>query len=74
MFDARLRSPAYPEGYDRGMGYKLLGFAVWRGTRWYVRRRMARIVPPRRVVAGALVASVVGAIVVAAAAQHGSDE
>ncbi|HET9105310.1 MAG TPA: hypothetical protein VFN55_18305 [Solirubrobacteraceae bacterium] len=23
------------------MGYKLLGFAVWRGARWYVRRRMS---------------------------------
>lgn len=56
------------------MAYKVLGFAVWRGARWYVRRRMARMVPPRRVLAGVLVASVVGAIAVAAAAQHGSDE
>jgi hypothetical protein len=23
-----------------GNGYKLLGFAVWRGARWYVRRRL----------------------------------
>lgn len=23
------------------MGYKLLGFAVWRGSKWYVRRRMS---------------------------------
>jgi hypothetical protein len=22
------------------MGYKLLGFAVWRGARWYARRRL----------------------------------
>jgi hypothetical protein len=22
------------------MGYKLLGFAVWQGAKWYMRRRM----------------------------------
>jgi hypothetical protein len=22
------------------MGYKILGFAVWQGSKWYVRRRM----------------------------------
>lgn len=22
------------------MGYKLLGFAVWQGSKWYLRRRM----------------------------------
>jgi hypothetical protein len=24
-----------------GTGYKLLGFAVWQGGKWYVRRRLA---------------------------------
>jgi hypothetical protein len=23
------------------MGYKVLGFAVWQGSKWYLRRRMA---------------------------------
>jgi hypothetical protein len=23
------------------MGYKLLGFAVWQGSKWYMRRRMS---------------------------------
>ncbi len=23
------------------MGYKLLGFAVWQGSKWYLRRRMS---------------------------------
>jgi hypothetical protein len=23
------------------MGYKILGFAVWQGGKWYVRRRMS---------------------------------
>lgn len=42
-------------------GYKLLGYVVWRGGRWYVRRRM----PPARSLAlgtlaagGALTAAV----------------
>jgi hypothetical protein len=23
------------------MGYKILGFAVWQGSKWYVRRRLS---------------------------------
>jgi hypothetical protein len=35
----------------KGSGYRLLGFAVWRAGKWYLRRRL----PSRRVVlAGAL--------------------
>jgi hypothetical protein len=30
------------------MGYKLLGFAVWHGAKWYVKRRL----PDPRLVAG----------------------
>ncbi|HEV7884180.1 MAG TPA: hypothetical protein VGO81_11465 [Solirubrobacteraceae bacterium] len=45
------------------MGYKMLGFVVWHGAQWYVRRRMRNLVPSRRVAAGALV---VGGISVAA--------
>lgn len=46
-----------------GTGYKVLGFAVWNGGKWYLRRR----VPVRRVaVKGLLVAGgLVGAVVVA---------
>jgi hypothetical protein len=29
-------------------GYRLLGYVVWRGTKWYVRRRL----PSRRALAG----------------------
>ena len=28
-----------------GTGYKLLGFAVWRGAKWYARRKICS--PPR---------------------------
>ena len=41
------------------MGYKMLGFVVWHGAQWYVRRRMRHLVPSRRVAAGALVVSAV---------------
>ncbi len=31
------------------MGYKVLGFAVWHGGRWFVRRRYGHLVPSRGV-------------------------
>ncbi|MEA2208827.1 MAG: hypothetical protein QOF54_1304 [Solirubrobacteraceae bacterium] len=34
-----------------GNGYKLLGFVVWRGAKWYARRRL----PPARTLALAAV-------------------
>jgi len=49
------------------MRYKLLGFVVWQGARWYARRRVARLVPSRRVIAAAAVVSAVGVLAVAAA-------
>jgi len=49
------------------MGYKILGFAVWHGARWYVRKRFGALVPSRRVLTGALVVSAVGAIAVVTA-------
>jgi hypothetical protein len=49
------------------MRYKILGFAVWQGARWYLRRRLRALVPSRRVASTLLVAGVVGAVAVAAA-------
>jgi hypothetical protein len=54
------------------MGYKLLGYAVWHGGLRYLRRRYGRLVPSRRVLAGALVVSAVGGLAVAAS-HRGSD-
>jgi hypothetical protein len=54
------------------MRYKALGFVVWQGARWYVRRRYARLVPSRRVLAATAVVSAVG-IMAIAAAQRNSD-
>jgi hypothetical protein len=45
-------------------GYQALGFAVWKGAKWYVRRRYGDA--PRKVAAGGLVALVVAALVLGA--------
>ena len=44
------------------MGYKLLGFVVWKGGKWYVRRR-AGVIGTRK----GMAAGVVGAAIVALA-------
>lgn len=43
------------------MGYKVLGFAVWRGVKWYMRRRVG--VRGKAAVAGVGAAIVAGALV-----------
>lgn len=50
------------------MAYKMLGFVVWHGAQWYVRRRVSNLVPSRRTASmAALVVGVVsvGAVVAA---------
>ncbi|HEX4363484.1 MAG TPA: hypothetical protein VHZ75_02975 [Solirubrobacteraceae bacterium] len=50
------------------MGYKMLGFVVWHGARWYARRRVTQAMPSRRTVSiGALAVGLVGAGAVVAA-------
>ncbi|MEA2137007.1 MAG: hypothetical protein QOG56_157 [Solirubrobacteraceae bacterium] len=49
------------------MRYKLLGFAVWHGVRWYARRRISRLVPSRRVATTMIVAGAVGVVALVAA-------
>ena len=44
------------------MGYRLLGFTVWKGAKWFLRRRYGHLVPPRKVTAGVLVAVVVAGL------------
>lgn len=46
------------------MGYKLLGYAVWRGARWYLRRRMPDL--GRKLAIGALGVAALGGAAVAA--------
>ena len=44
------------------MGYKLLGFAVWQGGKWYVRRRVSGA-PAKLALAGVGAAVVAGVLV-----------
>lgn len=48
-------------------GYKVLGFVVWNGAKWYVKRRTREVLPSRRVAAAGLVAGAVAVIAVASA-------
>ena len=44
------------------MGYKLLGWIVWHGALWFLRRKLRGVLPGRRgLVAGLLVAGAAGA-------------
>jgi hypothetical protein len=56
------------------MGYKMLGFVVWQGARWYARRRVSQMLPSRRVAAAALVASAVVTVAAFAATKRDSSE
>ena len=49
------------------MGYKMLGFVVWQGARWYARRRVSQMLPSRRVATAAFVATAVATVAVVAA-------
>ena len=44
------------------MVYRLLGMAVWKGAKWFLRRRYGPTYVPRPLLAGALL-TVIGAIV-----------
>jgi len=44
------------------MRYKILGFAVWKGGAWYVRRRYGRWLPSRRMVAAGIVLTMVAVL------------
>lgn len=53
------------------MGYKLLGFVVWQGARWYLRRRYPGL-PRKLAIAGAAGLAVAGGVAVAL--RHGDDD
>ena len=56
------------------MGYKMLGFVVWQGARWYARRRLGQMMPSRRVAAAALVVSAVAGVALVTAKRDSSSE
>ena len=49
------------------MFYKALGFAVWKGAKWYVGRKL----PSRRLLAGGALALAVATLVAVGAKHHG---
>jgi hypothetical protein len=51
------------------MGNKILGVAVWKGVKWYLRRRYGD--RPRKIFAGTVVGLVLAAGIVAALRQRG---
>jgi hypothetical protein len=55
------------------MGYKVLGFVVWQGARWYARRRVSQMLPSKRVATAALVATAVATVAVVAATKRSSE-
>ncbi len=54
------------------MGYKVLGFAVWQGGKWYVRRRFSGTTPKVAVIGASVLALGSAAAVTAVAAQRRS--
>lgn len=53
------------------MGYKLLGFAVWQGSKWYVRRRMSGV--RGKIALAAVSAAVIGGVLAAGKQAASSD-
>jgi hypothetical protein len=51
----------------RRTGYEILGFTVWHGGKWYLRRRYGALLPSRRVVIAGVVGALIAAIAVAGA-------
>ena len=54
------------------MGYKLLGIVVWKGAKWFLRRKYGAAMAPKPLLAGGLLILIAG-IVVAAARHRSSD-
>ena len=48
------------------MAYKLLGMLVWKAARWFLRRKYGAVMAPKPLLAGGLVALVVGVLLVVA--------
>jgi hypothetical protein len=51
------------------MGYKVLGFVVWQGSKWYLRRRMSGF-RAKAAIAGVGAVVVVGLLVAGRQATH----
>jgi hypothetical protein len=47
------------------MGYRLLGFVVWKGLKFFLRRRYGHLVPSRKVALAGVAALAIGGLIVA---------
>ena len=47
------------------MAYKLLGIVVWRGAKWFLRRKYGATLAPKPLLAGGLVLALIGAALAA---------
>jgi hypothetical protein len=43
------------------MGYKLLGIVVWKGAKWFLRRKYGAAMTPKPLLAGGLLVALLGA-------------
>jgi hypothetical protein len=55
------------------MAYKLLGIVVWKGGKWFLRRKYGSALPPKPMLAGGLLLVIVG-VLLAAARQRGGED
>jgi hypothetical protein len=53
------------------MGYKILGFAVWKGAKWYLRRRLG-VLGSRPALAAGAVAVGIGVAAIAGSRRSGA--
>jgi hypothetical protein len=54
------------------MGYKLLGMGVWKGGKWFLRRKYGTAMAPKPVLAGALLLVLLG-VALATRSRSGDD-
>jgi hypothetical protein len=54
------------------MFYKVLGMVVWKGGKWFLRRRYGAAMAPKPLLAGGAVLLIAGAVL-AARSRNGSD-
>jgi hypothetical protein len=47
------------------MAYKLLGIVVWKGAKWFLRRKYGAAMAPKPLLAGGLVLALIGAALAA---------
>jgi hypothetical protein len=54
------------------MLYRLLGMVVWKGGKWFLRRRYGAAMAPKPLLAGGALLLIAGAVLAAARARNGS--